>query len=199
MDAARKGSRGGESFFGHTVCVSMGGTSSQRAAGRRPDELGETGRSMLPPDTMATTLPWPARPLHAAAMAHPAAPSAITCTRSAAWRIAPVTSRERHHQRLVDHGPQQRPHARQHRLATGAIDERRGPALEVARLAAGQRGGQRRRRLRLGREHPHTGLHRPHHRAHAGDQAAAAEREPRPRPRPAGPRGFRGPRSRCQR
>src|SRR5438093_798559 len=49
-------------------------------------------KSMLPPETTATTLPGPARPLSAAAMAQPAAPSAITCARSAAYFIAPATS-----------------------------------------------------------------------------------------------------------
>ena len=45
-------------------------------------------RSMLPPDTTATILPRPARPLSAAATAQPAAPSAMTRARSATRRIA---------------------------------------------------------------------------------------------------------------
>ena len=40
-------------------------------------------RSILPPDTIATTLPPPARPESAAATAHAAAPSMITRFRSA--------------------------------------------------------------------------------------------------------------------
>src|SRR6187401_3200699 len=50
------------------------------------------GRSMLPPDTTATTLPAPARPLSAAATAHPAAPSVMRCARSATNLIASATS-----------------------------------------------------------------------------------------------------------
>src|SRR5438552_2916915 len=49
-------------------------------------------RSMLPPDTTATTLPVPAPPLSAAATAHPAAPSAMRCARSATNFIAAATS-----------------------------------------------------------------------------------------------------------
>src|SRR5712672_2936962 len=49
-------------------------------------------RSMLPPDTTATTLPLPARPLSAAATAHPAAPSVMRCARSATNFIAAATS-----------------------------------------------------------------------------------------------------------
>src|SRR5262249_58096246 len=49
-------------------------------------------RSMLPPDTTATTLPAPARPPSAAAIAQPAAPSAITCVRSATSFIARAAS-----------------------------------------------------------------------------------------------------------
>ena len=93
MNAARKRGRGGESFFGHTVVVGMG--MEQAVSERRgpaPTSSAKRARSMLPPETTATTLPRPARPLRAAAMAHPAAPSATTCTRSAAWRIAAVTS-----------------------------------------------------------------------------------------------------------
>src|SRR5438105_11162788 len=47
---------------------------------------------MLPPDTTATTVPAPARPLSAAATAQPAAPSAITRARSATSFIARATS-----------------------------------------------------------------------------------------------------------
>src|ERR1700716_2627775 len=47
---------------------------------------------MLPPDTTATVLPAPARPLSAAAIAQPAAPSAITRARSATSFIARATS-----------------------------------------------------------------------------------------------------------
>ena len=47
---------------------------------------------MLPPDTTATTLPVPARPLSAAATAQPAAPSAMRCARSATSVIAAATS-----------------------------------------------------------------------------------------------------------
>src|SRR5262245_41498561 len=49
-------------------------------------------RSMLPPETTATIFPFPARPLVAAATAHPAAPSAITRARSATRRMAAATS-----------------------------------------------------------------------------------------------------------
>src|SRR5438309_8184148 len=47
---------------------------------------------MLPPETTATILPAPARPLRAAAIAQPAAPSAITRARSAVNFIARATS-----------------------------------------------------------------------------------------------------------
>ena len=47
---------------------------------------------MLPPETTATIFPEPARPLSAAAMAQPAAPSAITRARSATSFIALATS-----------------------------------------------------------------------------------------------------------
>src|SRR5436190_13572858 len=57
-----------------------------------PTSLANVERSMLPPETTATTLRRPARPLSAAAMAHPAAPSAITCARSAANFIASAAS-----------------------------------------------------------------------------------------------------------
>src|SRR5262245_8913580 len=49
-------------------------------------------RSILPPDTTATVLPAPARPLSAAAMAQPAAPSAMMWLRSATSFIARATS-----------------------------------------------------------------------------------------------------------
>src|SRR5690349_4549907 len=48
--------------------------------------------SMLPPDTMHTTLPVPARPDSAAAVDSPPAPSAITRTRSASRRTAAAVS-----------------------------------------------------------------------------------------------------------
>src|SRR5262245_66114475 len=51
--------------------------------------------SMLPPDTTATTLPVPARPLSAAAIAQPAAPSAMTWARSATSAIALAPSVQR--------------------------------------------------------------------------------------------------------
>jgi len=47
---------------------------------------------MLPPETTATILPRPARPLIAAATAQPAAPSAMTRARSATSRMARATS-----------------------------------------------------------------------------------------------------------
>src|SRR5580765_4667888 len=49
-------------------------------------------RSMLPPDTTATTLPVPARPLSAPATAHPAAPSVMRCARPATNVMAAATS-----------------------------------------------------------------------------------------------------------
>src|SRR6185503_6499873 len=66
-----------------------------------PTSAANLVRSMLPPETTATIFsrrPPPrvvdeaARPLSAAAMAQPAAPSAMTCTRSAASFIARATS-----------------------------------------------------------------------------------------------------------
>ena len=47
---------------------------------------------MLPPDTTATIFPVPARPLSAAAIAVPPAPSATMCTRSAVLRMAAAMS-----------------------------------------------------------------------------------------------------------
>src|SRR5262249_38280678 len=47
---------------------------------------------MLPPETTATILPEPARPPSAAAMAHPAAPTAITRMRSATSLMPRATS-----------------------------------------------------------------------------------------------------------
>src|SRR5437763_17110481 len=47
---------------------------------------------MLPPDTTATILPAPQRPLSAAAIAQPAAPSAMTWLRSATSFIASATA-----------------------------------------------------------------------------------------------------------
>src|SRR5205823_8291069 len=49
-------------------------------------------RSMLPPETTATILPAPALSPSAAAIAQPAAPSAMTCARSAACFIARATA-----------------------------------------------------------------------------------------------------------
>src|SRR5690606_318114 len=49
-------------------------------------------RSILPPDTIATILPVPARPLSAAATAQAPAPSATTCVRSAVRRMAALMS-----------------------------------------------------------------------------------------------------------
>jgi hypothetical protein len=56
-----------------------------------PMSAANFARSMLPPETTATIFPEPARPLSAAAMAQPAAPSAITRARSAASFIARET------------------------------------------------------------------------------------------------------------
>src|SRR4051794_12034298 len=57
-----------------------------------PTSAANLGRSILPPDTTATIFPVPARPLNAAAIAHAAAPSAITCARSAVSLIARAAS-----------------------------------------------------------------------------------------------------------
>src|SRR6185436_11961581 len=57
-----------------------------------PTRDANLARSMLPPETTATTLPVPARPLSAAAIAHPAAPSAITRARSATSLMPRATS-----------------------------------------------------------------------------------------------------------
>src|SRR5262245_58784758 len=57
-----------------------------------PTSIANLWRSMLPPETTATTLPRPAPPLSAAATAQAAAPSATTCARSAVSFIAQATS-----------------------------------------------------------------------------------------------------------
>src|SRR3954468_7969380 len=56
-----------------------------------PTSAANFGRSMLPPERPATIFPDPAPPLSAAAMAQPAAPSAITWARSAVNFIARAT------------------------------------------------------------------------------------------------------------
>src|SRR5579864_2313171 len=57
-----------------------------------PTSEAKRDRSMLPPETTATVLPDPDRASSAAAIAQPAAPSAITCMRSATNAIARATS-----------------------------------------------------------------------------------------------------------
>ena len=84
---------------------------------------------------------WPARPLSAAAMAQPAAPSAMTCARSATSFIARATSSS---ETTIDpaSGASSGHIVGEHRLAAGAVDERRLPVLEIHRPP----GGERRRR-----------------------------------------------------
>src|SRR5258708_1541684 len=60
--------------------------------GQAPTRDAKRGRSMLPPDTTATALPRPARPVNAAATAHAAAPSTMTWVRSATNFIAAAAS-----------------------------------------------------------------------------------------------------------
>ena len=76
----------------------------------------------------------------------------------------------------VDQVLEQRPHRRQHRLAAGAVDERRLPGVEAARFAAPQRQFERRRGFGFGGVDADAGLARAHHRADARQQPAAAER-----------------------
>src|SRR5581483_2247328 len=57
-----------------------------------PTSAANLGRSMLPPETTATVGPLPALPESAAAIAQPAAPSPMTCTRSATSFMPRATS-----------------------------------------------------------------------------------------------------------
>ena len=110
-------------------------------------------RSMLPPETTATTLP------RAGAAAERggdrAAGGAFGDDVRALGRPAHRRARRRRARRrsIRDELLQQRPHRRQHRLAAGAVDERRLPVVEVDRLArprarprAARRSPARRRR-----------------------------------------------------
>ena len=149
-------------------------------------QFGESGGSMLPPDTTATILPRPARPLNAAATAQAPAPSAMTYARSATCASPrDVGQRPRG---VVDQGSQQRPHRRQHRLAAGAVDERRRPLVEVTGLAAGEEGQRAAVSARPRDANPgfiaRITVPRP-------EQAATAKTA-RPRPRRAGPEDLGG-------
>src|SRR5262249_19072079 len=86
IQAARKGQDASVSVHQENV----GFDESGRAAA--PTSSANRGRSMFPPETTTTIFPRPARPLKAAATAQPAAPSEITCARSATCRIARATS-----------------------------------------------------------------------------------------------------------
>ena len=105
---------------------------------------------------------------------------------------------ERHHDRAVDEVLEQRPHRRQHRLAAGAVDERRLPAVEAAGFAAPQRQLERRRGFGFGgidTARPASARASPIRCPTAVRRRRA--RRPRHRHR-AGLRGSRGRPSRCR-
>ena len=174
---------------------------ASRFTGTRPRASAKRERSMLPPDTTATTLPAPARPLSAAAIAQPPAPSAITCTRSAVSRMAAATSSSGTTIEPATGVLQQRPHRRQHRLAAGAVDERRAPGRRSSCASTrGERQSPAATRFPVRRRRPaRRACARGITAADARQQAAAADAPRRRIARRAGPRGSRGRPWRCRR
>ena len=81
--------------------------------------------SMLPPETMQTILPSPARPESAAATASAPAPSAITRARSASSPHRGGGLVERQRDAAGEQRPRAFPHRAEQHLAAGAVDERR--------------------------------------------------------------------------
>ena len=85
---------------------------------------------MLPPETTATILPAPARPLSAAAIG--AAGGAFgDDVRALGHQLHRARDLVERHDDRAGEPCEQRPHRRQHRLAAGAVDERRRPSVEV--------------------------------------------------------------------
>ena len=137
-------------------------------------------RSMLPPETTATIFRWPARRIARRARRRDGARRRAFDDDAAAFGDEPHRLRrliERDDDRLADRALEQRPHRRQHRLAAGAVHERRLPARRSAtgapaattRPAAPRSPARRRRRARRAATRCIT-------HADAGEQAAAADR-----------------------
>ena len=140
-----------------------------------PTSAANFARSMLPPETTATILPRPARPLSAAAIAQPAAPSAITRARSAASVIARATSSSE--TTIEPASCDSSGHI------VGSTDLPPAPstndACQLSKYTgrpAGERRRQRRRRFRFGGVDARAGLQFGDGRGDAGEQSAAAER-----------------------
>ena len=179
-------------------------------AGVRPSRIAASrAASMLPPETMHTILPSPARPESAAATARAPAPSAITRARSASVRTAAGGLVERQRDATGEQRVGSIPHRAEQHLAARAVDERRR-VVDLDRSAGRERGGERRARLGLAGEHARRGAHRRERARDPGREAAAAprararcrsRRDPRPargrscRCRPSRRRRARGGRS----